>query len=593
MRIWLKYTGIVLMLGLFAACYKATVDQPRTIDDFFKEFTDEWVRRNPNQAVFTQYFVGEEQDRLSRQLTPVTEAWKRERIRLARTGLNELASFDREMMTATQRTSADVMQWQLESIVDSEPFIDYDFPLQQMNGVNVSLPSQLTVVHPVNSERDAENYVARMTQVDDRMAEAIAESKRLAARGTLPPRFILEATITQMQQFVTPPPMENPLVTTLGNKMATIPGISSEQQKALSLEAAQIVEDEIYPTWREAITLLESQLTESSDDAGLWRFENGADLYAERLHFHTSTDLSAEEIHQIGLREVSRIEAEMDNLLRKLGYSDGTINERTTQLRADLSYPDTDEGRSSFMNDINSILADALARTAEQFDVRPESPVIAQPYPEFLWASRAASYTTPPLDGSRPGIFQIPLRPDYLTEFGKRTLVYHETVPGHHFQLALNIENNDLPIFRRIIALGGMTSNLEGWALYAEQLAVEEGWYENDLKGHIGQLNSALFRAKRLVVDTGLHAMGWTRQQAIDYGISVSEVERYVVYPGQACSYMIGLLKMVELREKTKEALGDSFSIKEFHNIVLSVGVVPLMILEEEIDAYIAEAKAE
>ncbi len=593
MRIWLKYTGIVLMLGLFAACYKATVDQPRTIDDFFKEFTDEWVRRNPNQAVFTQYFVGEEQDRLSRQLTPVTEAWKRERIRLARTGLNELASFDREMMTATQRTSADVMQWQLESIVDSEPFIDYDFPLQQMNGVNVSLPSQLTVVHPVNSERDAENYVARMTQVDDRMAEAIAESKRLAARGTLPPRFILEATITQMQQFVTPPPMENPLVTTLGNKMATIPGISSEQQKALSLEAAQIVEDEIYPTWREAITLLESQLTESSDDAGLWRFENGADLYAERLHFHTSTDLSAEEIHQIGLREVSRIEAEMDNLLRKLGYSDGTINERTTQLRADLSYPDTDEGRSSFMNDINSILADALARTAEQFDVRPESPVVAQPYPEFLWASRAASYTTPPLDGSRPGIFQIPLRPDYLTEFGKRTLVYHETVPGHHFQLALNIENNDLPIFRRIIALGGMTSNLEGWALYAEQLAVEEGWYENDLKGHIGQLNSALFRAKRLVVDTGLHAMGWTRQQAIDYGISVSEVERYVVYPGQACSYMIGLLKMVELREKTKEALGDSFSIKEFHNIVLSVGVVPLMILEEEIDAYIAEAKAE
>ena len=186
----------------------------------------------------------------------------------------------------------------------------------------------------------------------------------------------------------------------------------------------------------------------------------------------------------------------------------------------------------------------------------------------------------------------MPLRPSRLTEFSLRSLVYHETVPGHHFQIALGIENPDLPAFRRIRALGGISASAEGWALYAERVAAEAGWYDDDPEGRIGQLNSALFRARRLVVDTGLHAMGWTRQQAIDFGIEASEVERYVVFPGQACSYMIGQLEIVELREKAREALGDRFSIREFHNVVLGVGVVPLTVLEQEVDAYIAAAQA-
>jgi uncharacterized protein (DUF885 family) len=258
------------------------------------------------------------------------------------------------------------------------------------------------------------------------------------------------------------------------------------------------------------------------------------------------------------------------------------------QLEADVAYPNTDKGRAAIMADIDDILADALVRTQSLFDVRPESPVVAEPYPEFMWATAAARYNPPPPDGSRPGIFQMPLRPNRLTKLGLRTIVYHESVPGHHFQIALAVENPDLPAFRRINALGFISASAEGWALYGERLAAEAGWYDGDVVGLIGQLNDALWRARRLVVDTGLHAMGWSRQQAIDYGIEASEVERYVIWPGQACSYMIGQLRIVELRERARDTLGERFSIQEFHNLVLGLGVVPLTVLEQEVDAYIS-----
>ena len=257
------------------------------------------------------------------------------------------------------------------------------------------------------------------------------------------------------------------------------------------------------------------------------------------------------------------------------------------RLRADLTYPLTNEGRSRIMADIEVMIRDAEKRADALFDRRPKAPVIAQPYPEFRWASAAASYTAPPLDGSRPGIYQMPLRPDYMTRAGLRTLVYHETVPGHHYQVAYSLENRELPKFRQARALGGISAMSEGWALYAERLVAQEGWYEGDLEGLLGQLDDELFRARRLVVDTGLHAMRWTRQQAIDYGIDASEVERYVVNPGQACSYKIGQLEIFRLRDAAREALGAAFSIKGFHNTVLGAGTVPLSVLEREVDAYI------
>jgi uncharacterized protein (DUF885 family) len=242
------------------------------------------------------------------------------------------------------------------------------------------------------------------------------------------------------------------------------------------------------------------------------------------------------------------------------------------------------------MRDIDGILADSLQRSALLFDLRPKSPIVAQPFPRFREANAAANYNAPAPDGSRPGTFQFPRRVSNMTKFGLRTLVYHETVPGHHFQIGLQVENKDLPRFRQIRALGGISSITEGWALYAERLAAESGWYGDDIEGLLGQLDAELFRARRLVVDTGLHAMKWTRQQGIDYGIEASEVERYAVFPGQACSYMIGELKIIDLREKAKRALGDKFSLREFHTAVLTPGMVPLDLLERAVDSYISAA---
>jgi uncharacterized protein (DUF885 family) len=313
------------------------------------------------------------------------------------------------------------------------------------------------------------------------------------------------------------------------------------------------------------------------------------DAYAYFLRRYTTTNLTSAQIHEIGLKRVAEIEAEMDQILRKLGRTDGPVKERVEKLQADLQYPNpaSEESRAQIMRDIEGILRDAEKRSASLFDVRPKSPIVAQPFPAFREANAAANYNAPAQDGSRPGTFQYPRRVSNMTKFGLRSVVYHETVPGHHFQIALQVENKNLPRFRQIGAFGGISALTEGWALYAEKLAAESGWYAGDPEGLLGQLNDELFRARRLVVDTGLHAMHWTRQQSIDYGIEASEVERYTVFPGQACSYMIGQLKIIELRENAKKALGDRFSLSQFHNVVFNTGTVPLDILERQVDAYI------
>ena len=563
-----------------------------TIDDFFRDFSAEWIRGNPNQATATRYFTGPEQDRLERELTPVTSEWRRARIALARRGLAELDTFDRARLTDNQRVSADVMRWQLNVVVDGAPYEDYSFPLEQFAGVNVDVVNALTVGHPLLTEKDAQNYLARLGQVSDRMEEALVVGDRLIGNGLFTPRFIVRATLSQMQQFVASAPAGNPFVTAFAARLATVKDIPDARREALRTEAERIVGLEVYPAWKKAIALLEPLVARATDDAGLWRFKAGEVAYAYHLRRFTTTRLTPDEIHEIGLGEVARIEREMDAVLRRLGRPNGSVKDRVEQLKKDLAYPNTDEGRRLIMTDVERFMRDAEARAASQFDRRPKAPVVAQPYPRFREANAAASYNAPARDGSRPGTFQIPLRPEQMTRFALRTLVYHETVPGHHFQLALELENEASPRFRQVRAFGAISALSEGWALYAERLAAESGWYDDDPEGLLGQLDDALFRARRLVVDTGIHAKRWTRQQAIDYGIEPSEVERYVVNPGQACSYMIGQLKIVELRDKARKALGDRFSLKEFHSVVLGTGTAPLDVLEQQVDSYIRSATA-
>ncbi|HEY3045529.1 MAG TPA: DUF885 domain-containing protein [Vicinamibacterales bacterium] len=591
-RIGYRHVAACIALALAVAGVRHVRAQQRTIDNFFTDFTAEWVRGNPNLTTSTRYFTGPDQERLERQLTPETDAYRRARIALARRGLAELRQFNRATLTDAQRLAADLMDWQLDTVVREEPFLDYTFPLEQMNGLNVRIIETLTVRHPLLTEQDAENYVAALNEVNDRMEEAIGESQRLAAKDVLPPRFILTATITQMQNFVNPSPAQNPFVTVMADKMAAIKSMSGARREALRAQAEKIVGAEVYPAWKKASAVLQEQLSRATDDAGLWRLKGGDDAYAYFLRRYTTTNLTADQIHEIGLQQVARIEQEMDGLLRRLGRTEGSVKDRIARLNLDLQYPNpaSEQSRAQIMVDIEGIMRDAERRAALLFDIRPKSPVVAQPFPAFREANAAANYNSPAPDGSRPGTFQYPRRVERMTRFGLRSIVYHETVPGHHFQIALQVENKALPRFRQIGAFGGISALTEGWGLYAERLAAESGWYGDDLEGRLGQLDFELWRARRLVVDTGLHAKHWTRQQGIDYGIEASEVERYTVYPGQACSYMMGELKILELRDKTQKALGAKFSMREFHNAVLRAGTVPLELLERQIDAYISLA---
>lgn len=579
-----------LLLCVWAFTVPALAQQPKQdIGHFFDSFTDEWVRRDPDLATATRYFSGAEQDRLEQQLTPDTRAWELERIALARRGLSELAKFDTAKLSESDRLSAQLMHWMLDSVVRGEKFMDYRFPLEQFGGANVQLVETLTLRHPLATGKDASNYVKRLAQMGQRMDESLVEAKRIAAEGLIPPAFIIKTTLASMRTFREVPPEQNALVTVLAQKMGAIEGMAPAERTKLQAEATRLVGAGVYPAWDRSIELLESLQPKATEDAGLWRFKGGAEAYAFFLNRFTTTDYTPEQIHQIGLKQVASIEGQQDTILKQLGRKDGAVRERIEQLRKDLRYPDptSEAARAAIMKDTNAFIQDALKRSQSLFDVQPKTKVIAQPFPRFREQSAAANYNRAPLDGSRPAIFQIPLRDARMTKFALRTLVYHETVPGHHFQIALEQENTSLPRFRQARVLGGISALSEGWALYAEKLVAENGWYEGDPEGQLGMLDAQLFRARRLVVDTGLHAKHWTRQQAIDYGMEPSEVERYIVNPGQACAYMIGQLKLLELRDQARSTLGTKFKPTEFHDVVLNTGTAPLDMVATEVDRYI------
>ncbi len=411
----MKRLLIVCLAALALASCRAAAPAP-SIDAFFETFTADWVRMNPNQAIATRYFTGPEQDALETQMTPLTREWRNRRVELARRGLMELAAFDREQLTDTQRVSADLMKWQLEMFVEGEKYDDFYFPLEQFGGANVNLPNALIIVHPLNTEKDGANYVARLGQVSARMDEAVAEAAVLAKKRMIPPRFILAATIAQMEQFISTPAAQNPFVTAFNDRMAAASGISAAARERLRAQAEEITAGQIYPAWQRALAALRPLQAGATDAAGVSRFPGGAEAYAYFLRAFTSTTLTAEEIHQIGLREVARLEGEMDAIFTKLGRTKGSITARVAQLEKDLAYPNTDAGRAAIMADINGIIRDAQQRSMTLFDKTPRAPVEARPFPKFREANAAANYTVPARDGSRPGIFQIPLRPSIHDE---------------------------------------------------------------------------------------------------------------------------------------------------------------------------------
>jgi len=567
----------------------------KAFDAWADRFAEDWVRTNPQEATSTQYFTGAEQDALDRQLTPLTRAQRQKRIALARTGLARLDKFLAGPLSEEQRTSASVMRWSLANTVDSEPYEDYNFVFSQF-GAQVGLVNFMTTTHPLRRASDLASYLARLEQVGPRLDEALVRAKEAAAKGMLPPRFILERGQYQVDLFLKPEAGQNVLVTTLDQRLAKLPDVPEAARAKAVADAARIVDAKIRPAYQRIQAFLAGIHPRTNDTAGISRLPGGLAAYQQALKTYTSTKLTAGQIHEIGLREVARIEAEMDRHLRSLGYTDGTIEQRMKQLDASFQPKGEGDPRPEILQKYAAMVADAEQRSNALFKLKPRAPVEVRREPPLTEPSASAHYSLPAPDGSRPGIFWVPMRGPSFDMIRMRSLSYHEAVPGHHFQLAIQQEQTGLPKFRAQRIFGGGSAHSEGWGLYAERLAVEQGWYgdekHGDVPGLLGALGSELFRARRLVVDTGLHTKGWTRQQAIDYGIGAQEVERYIARPGQACAYMIGMLRILELRDQAKRELGDKFSLPAFHDVVLKNGSVPLDVLGEIVQRWVAQQKA-
>lgn len=529
-----------------------------------------------------------------------------------------LMSYDFESQSAENQLNTKILGWFLGNQVEGEKFFYHGYPINQMFGVQSNLPSMMESSHKLRDRSDVEAYITRLSKFDTKFEQVLEGLKIREENGIIPPKFVIDRVISEMSGFIgikknddinievsdEDPVKSNILYANFNTKIEEIEDLTSEEKEQYKSQVEEEIRTTVFGAYNSLITYFEELKSIATTDDGVWKFPDGDAFYEYQLAQNTTTDYTPDKVHQIGLSEVARIKEEMWVILKNEGYTDttSTIGELIQSVNKEdrFLYQNNDEGRKEVIEGYNDILDQINAGIDGAFDIRPKAGLEVKRVPEFKEeGSAGAYYEGPPMDGSKGGIFYANLRDVSETvKFGMKTLAYHEGVPGHHFQIAIQSELEGVPIFRTI---GLFTAYIEGWALYSERLAWELGFYENDPFGNLGRLQAEMFRAVRLVVDTGIHNKRWTREQAIDYMIAntgmttgevVTEIERYIVMPGQACAYKIGMMKILELREKAKTSLGDKFDLKQFHNVVLKNGAVPLSVLEELIDEYIESAKA-
>ena len=604
MKRFLKWSGgvvgvLVLAAGLLIA--HTIWFKPLRIDWFFERVLIEMAFDDPQ--LLSQIGVLESIGIRGHNahLTDGSEARELALFEKARRDLETLRSYDRERLDDQRKLSYDVLESFLELGLEMERWRHHNYPLNQLFGIQNGLPNFMATIHRVEDRKGAEHYISRLSQFERRLDQALEGVQRRVAQGIVPPTFVVEKVLEEMRGFVGVPPRENILFTTLDGHLQALVA-SGELSEAARLELGAQAEAEIlggvYPVYGRLIGYYESILPQTAGNHGVWALPDGDEYYEFSIGLMTTTDMTADEIHRIGLAEVARIGAEMDAILRAQGFADGTLGERIARLKADPAqlYEDSAAGRAQIIADYQAIIDEIDAGLDPYFNIRPGIGVKVERVPEFREGGSALAYYQPPsLDGARPGVFYINLREmSELPRFGMRTLAYHEATPGHHFQIAIAQQLKGLPLFRRMLPLPAYA---EGWALYTEQLAWELG-FQDDPLDNLGRLQAEMFRAVRLVVDTGLHAQRWTREEAIEYMLEntgmgefevTAEIERYLVMPAQALSYKLGMIKILELRARSQQALGDAFSLAEFHDVVLTNGALPLDKLEQVIDDWLAE----
>lgn len=508
-----------------------------------------------------------------------------------------VAEYDEEDLTEDEILSVKVLKELLGNPEEDRKFRYHSYPVNQLFGLQNQIPRFLDTFHRVNTSEDAEHYISRLSKVDTKMEQNMEGLLVREQKGIIPPAFVIEKSVEIMRDFVEQPAEENVLYVSFEQKLDDTDEIPDEEKQAFLDAAKTEIENTVYPAYQSYINYFAELGAKATDDDGVWKLPDGEAYYNYLLRGHTTTELTADEIHRMGLAEVSRIQSEMLEIFAAEGYDrslgvKALFDQLATEER--FYYPDTDEGREQILEDYATIIDEIEEGIAQAFNITPKADIEVRRVPEFSEKTApGAYYNGPSRDGSRPGIFYANLYDIKATpKYGMRTLAYHEGVPGHHFQIAIQGELQGIPEFRKE---SGFTSYSEGWGLYAEQLAWEMG-FQTDPYDNLGRLQAELFRAVRLVVDTGIHAKRWTREEAIDYmlentGIAetdvVSEIERYIVMPGQATAYKVGMMELLRLRQEAQEALGDKFDIRDFHDVVLRNGALPLTALREQVMKYV------
>lgn len=507
--------------------------------------------------------------------------------------LARLEKADPSKLTSSEKNDYDVLKWYLEILIEKKEFLNHDYLLTHMFDVPLQTVTGLIECHQIATKKDADDYIKKLSLTDYKIKQLEDRIKMQEKEGIIPPKCIFDRIDKTIANQIPDTLKKSELYISFKRKIESAKMNDKEKKSYLS-KVEKIMKEEFYPAMKDYRSFVSEIAGKATDNAGVWKLNDGVKFYEWCLKYHTTTDMTATEIHDKGLEEVKRIQSEIMKLYATLGVDTADGYQAATEIYWKMMedsaetwkmfYEDSDKGREEVIRDYNKIIDEVYPLLPNLFSALPESKVKVEKNPDYKSASAGAYYIWADLQKTRPGIFYINLSwlPDKPS---MQTLTYHETVPGHHLQIALQQEDGEMHIMRNAIFC---TSYIEGWALYAEQLADETNLFTN-VHSKISYLQSELFRAARLVLDTGIHAMKWTREEAALYmkknlgWAGYGEIDRYIVWPGQACAYKIGELKLVELREMMKERMKKDFDIRDFHDIVLKSGPVPLNMLEERI----------
>jgi uncharacterized protein (DUF885 family) len=524
----------------------------------------------------------------------------RRQIALQKGWLAEFKAIDRRKLAGMDAVNLDTLVYVSEISLRGADRFSYGSPgypapyvLSQLTGAYQGVPDFLDSQHPIENAADAEAYLSRLAQFATVMDQETARATAEGARGVVPPDFVIDKTLIQMKALRGTPTAKTTLVESIVRRTA-------EKKIAgdWGARASKLVEGPVWAALDRQIALLEGWRPTAVHTAGVSRLPDGQAYYNWGAQYSTTTDMTADQIHKLGLDLCASIGAQADAIFRANGMTEGTVGQRMRALGSDPRqiYPNTEAGKAELLAYLNGLVKEVSAKLPAYFGALPKTGLDIRRVPAAIEAGAPGGYyNSGTLDGSRPGAYYINLRDTAeVPKFTLPTLTYHEGLPGHHLQITLALEAEGIPLLRKVV---GFSAYSEGWALYSEELADEMGMYENDPWGRIGKLHDALFRAVRLVVDSGMHAKGWSREQAIKFYVdtlgdpeasAVTEIERYCVWPGQATSYMVGKIEWMRLREKAKKQLGPKFDIRAFHDAGLLAGGMPLKVLAQRIDQWVA-----